>query len=681
MTTAVIAGAWALCRHWQVRELIVGAHRAAPDLFWVGDGEVQGMAREVLDEAARRGGYRLKWKKLPPATGGCDAAIREGTVDLCPAVGALPWRIAEFHVTRPWLRNDFCLISNAKKKVVFAQADQSVRLSHVRGPVTILQVDRMLPKVKKVQAGSRIEALRMLCRGESDAAVMDVEVFQSMLYSRPTDCNGVQFYSELLRGGSVDLALAGPKNRASILEDLRGHIDGLVADGTLASQLTRWHPMSLRDTESLYQEQAQLWRTTQIKQGVAAAAFLVLVLLVMNRRISAARKVAERAAAARSEFIANMSHEIRTPLSGVLSTAELLRGCEIDDEAREYVEIIHESGRSLQQLLTDMLDLKKIEAGKLSIEIQDFALRRALQCVIEAFQGSASEKGIGLRLEIDAGVPTFVSGDALRLRQIASNLVGNAVKFTDKGGVTLSVKWTGTLRIEVRDTGIGIAPGVLPLLFGKFVQADSSITRRFGGTGLGLSLCKALVEAMDGRIGVTSLEGEGSEFWFELPWGEAQPVAESAKSAEIFATGAMAQAPARLVLLAEDNRTNQLIVRRFLEKAGCELDVVENGEQAVLQVQRRPYDLVLMDCFMPVMDGYEATRRIRAQGGHSATMPIIALTAAAMESDHQKALRAGMNDFVTKPINSAELLGAVARWSLKQGPSAIQKLSEAVQRN
>ncbi len=648
-------------------QLIVGAPEIPPDTTWKPHGQVRGLAVDVLEEAARRAGYRLQWVNMNTFPGGCDAAIPAGKVDLCPAVGVLPERKKQFYISKPWLRGDFCLVSRAEKRILQEEISAQTTISHVHGPVTNQLMERRLPQVQKIPTKTRLDAVLTMCRGQSDAAVLDAVLFQQLLLNRPPECKDMPLYAEVLRGASVEVGLAGPKYRAAVLDELRERIAEMRSDGTLGRAIKRWQPLWFGDTELMLQEQESRWQIATLRFGIAGAGILVLALVLMNRRIAAARRAAERAAEARSEFIAAISHEIRTPLGGVLSTAELMKSCRMDEEARQYVEIILDSGKSLQHLLNDLLDLKKAEAGRLIVNAFDFRIRPVLQGVLDAFQSAAAIKGIACRMEVDDGVPEVVRGDADRLRQLVWNLMSNAVKFTVRGEVCLRAMWRNGLRVEVEDTGIGIASGSVPRLFQKYVQAGPSVTATFGGSGLGLALCKALVEAIGGKIGVQSQEGVGSLFWFELPWaeGSAPP-----PPLEHGATGSQAAAPVpKSVLLAEDNRTNQMVVRRFLQKAGCQVDVVEDGQQAVEKASTQRYDAIFMDCFMPVLDGYAAARKIRAEPGPSQNAPIIAITAAAMDSDRRKALQAGMNDYITKPVTAEDLLGALHRWARAAGPA------------
>ena len=380
--------------------------------------------------------------------------------------------------------------------------------------------------------------------------------------------------------------------------------------------------------------------------------------------LARARDAAEEASRAKTAFLANTSHELRTPLHGMLGLADLARATDIDDQRRrQYLDQISESAQALTAIISDILDLSKIEAGKLSVETTHFELGELLGAVCRAYDTLAQGRDLDLRLELGPGVHGTVRGDPLRVRQIAGNFLSNAVKFTARGEVRLVARRNGEqVRIEVHDSGDGIPPDIQTRLFRPFTQADESTTRRFGGTGLGLSICRELAHLMGGEVGVTSNPGQGSCFWAELPL----PQADAAPQPPAPVRAVRERLQGARVLMVEDNAVNMLIAVAMLERWGVAVDQAMDGREAVDAVERaaaegRPYDAVLMDLQMPVMSGYEATRALRRLAAGQ-VVPIIALTAAALVSEREQALADGMDDFLTKPIDADKLSAALARW-------------------
>ena len=378
---------------------------------------------------------------------------------------------------------------------------------------------------------------------------------------------------------------------------------------------------------------------------------------------------AQAANRAKSEFLANMSHEIRTPLTGVIGTAELLLHAEMSADQRQKVEIINTSAEALLGLIDDILDLSKIEAGKLSLEPVDFDLETAVRDSVRLFAQRASDRGIHLTYTLASGLPRRVHGDVTRLRQILLNLVGNAVKFTDAGSVELRVEPGDpeeaglALCFVIRDTGIGIPDDVQERLFQPFTQADASTTRRYGGTGLGLTICRRIVELMGGEIGVSSALGEGSTFTFTVPLEPARAPAKAAAEGSAAAPSAEAQRPQRHhhILVAEDHTLNRLVTCGLVESMGYQVTGVADGVEVLEALEKESVDLVLMDCQMPRLDGYEATRRIRERDV-GADVPVVALTASALKEDLERCLASGMNGFLSKPCRRQDLEAALDRW-------------------
>lgn len=386
-----------------------------------------------------------------------------------------------------------------------------------------------------------------------------------------------------------------------------------------------------------------------------------------------AKDAAEEANKIKSSFLTNMSHELRTPLSGVVGVTELLRRTKLDASQREYVGIIRTSSELLLELINDLLTFARIEAGKLELHPHDFNLNYLVNDALALLKLQAIEKGFQLDCCIETAVPAHLHGDSTRLSQILINLVSNAIKFTENGSVSVNVRLlsqtdqSATLGFSVGDTGIGIPPDRLDAIFAPFTQVDGSTSRKYGGTGLGLSICQQLTALMGTSISVESVEGSGSTFYFEVELKkQTVPEKQSKRSSDddLSETLSASAGGKGRILLAEDHTTNRRVIKMMIESLGYQVDGVANGLQALSALESAKYDLVLMDCQMPEMNGYEATAVIRDPQSDIANhaIPIVALTANALEEARQKCLEVGMNDFLAKPVLVRQLGDVMEKW-------------------
>ncbi len=444
-----------------------------------------------------------------------------------------------------------------------------------------------------------------------------------------------------------------------------------------------WTVVGAKSTALAYARSSRMKTTILSLTGLlgvvllAALTYLARTLLrrvAVERDLFQARDAAMAASRSKSSFLANMSHEIRTPLNGVIGMTGLLLTTPLNDVQSEYAMLAKRSGESLLQLINDLLDISKIEAGKLEVECVCFCLPALITSVAQMFEPQAIDKKLCYTFDLANDLPPLVLGDPGRLRQILINVLNNAVKFTAQGSITMTAHSETTdgqtyiVKMCIADTGVGINDAAQRTLFKPFEQADASTTRRYGGTGLGLAICRQLIELMNGTIRLESKHGQGSKFYLTLPFQRtdtAHSIDDDHSDHDHDHVASGVPAPQQRILVVDDNAVNLKVVVGLLTKKGYTVDVAENGEDAIAQVLARPYAAVLMDCHMPVLDGYEATSKIRAMQGYT-LLPIIALTASAMQEDQRRCRAAGMNDFIAKPIAADALYATLHRWGVNR---------------
>jgi signal transduction histidine kinase/CheY-like chemotaxis protein len=813
------------------RTFRIGYEESRPTQYIAPDGSPAGAVIDIVREAAERRGIKLNWVH---SYGGAERSLSTGETDLWPILSDLPWRKPRFFVSRPYAFVRYWLVVD-RDGLLTNSAQMKGHTVAIKYPGMMeLAAAWFWPAAQIQRWPETIDVFHAICAGDADGALVAERVEQRIVEDKTGPCASRAFRYLPIPDGNGNAGVATARANSDAIwaaRELREEISEMARDGTMAGIYFRWFHQSNNDalTIDLMEESKE---RSLLLSVVVGGLFLILGMIYWQyRRMRAAWKMADAATSIKSEFLANMSHEIRTPMNGVIGMTGLMLDMDLAPEQRECAEIVRRSGEALLTVINDILDFSKLEAGKLEIESVPFDLRQVIEDVNEMLAPQTEARGLTLLLEYPSTLPDRFIGDGGRFRQVVTNLVGNAIKFTESGHVLITVagriKEAGRvdIRVSVEDTGAGIPPNKIGLLFQKFSQVDGSITRKHGGTGLGLAISKQLIDLMGGSTGVESRLGVGSTFWFELPlllstleggatasvgdlkgkrvlivddtevnlrvlrgqvatWGMRHESLESGKEAlralcqardegDPFdfllidyqmpemdggsvaaavretpgicdvpiilltsisyargnASGNLAMvdacltkpvrqenlmqalraaranrlnhkpvsvAPAldisanissservgarRRVLVVDDNAVNQKVAVRLLERLGLRIDVAGNGVEAVRMVKELPYDAVFMDCQMPEMDGYAATREIRRTEKPGEHIAIIAMTAEALAGAREQCLGAGMDDYIAKPVKLDDLSRAIQKWLPSRGVGGRELVGGGVAR-
>ena len=642
-------------RETPVRVFRMGFEQSPPRQMVDPQGRPYGPTVDILTEAARRAQIRLEWVHVPK---GPDQGLTKGVVDLWPILNQLPDR-ATYHFSAPYAELNYWLVSKDQGRALDAEAVGSRKVGVTPGLAGRIASKR-LPRAQVENFPTIAAMVEGICDDQVFAGMLAESINNSYMFHQPDGCElRISPFPGLRLWSGIASSPMHP-DAARVADLLRKEIGGMVQDGMFSTITMRWigYPT---DEAGMVERLTDAQRQTQLSYAwLAGGAIALFLLLLMAVKLRRALLQAERATAAKSEFLANMSHEIRTPMNGILGMTELTLAGPCSPEQQENLGMVKSSAESLLTILNDILDFSKMEAGKMDLEPIEFHLRDCLDEAVRCVALRAHQKSVELTYRVPPDLPDTFIGDPVRLRQVIVNLVGNALKFTERGEVKLEVALEEKgdddvlLRWSVADTGIGIAPDKQQSVFETFTQADGSITRKFGGTGLGLAISTRLVKLMGGRIWLESELGRGSTFHFTVRLGRWLPAEGDVRPVSL--SGAR-------VLVVDDNATNRRILEEVLRHWGMVPDLACNGADALLAVERetkagRWFSLALLDVQMPGMSGYELAERLRS-ARRVAPLPVVLLSSAGEQLGEARRKELGIARCLVKPVKQSNLLETI----------------------